>query len=273
MDAQRSIERDVVVDLESGMNALINQREGAKDVDLSAGQGRRVMNKGWGGLMGIDGFMHVEEAAKSANIMTSCSALPLTNAEASVDKRDRGEEGPNLLEKKVGAEKTKKKGCKKPPKPPRPPKSPPLDAADQKLIREISELAMMKRARIERMKLKMKNAKSTSSNGNLCALVVTILFCLVIIWQGAFSGGNSTAGFHGSPESSLRIGSGLISVRIHKKASENGCNMPYSATPKYDALLLSLQLLSEHMHFVNDRKLLLFVLAFNYLSLQLLACS
>ncbi|URD82106.1 hypothetical protein MUK42_02329 [Musa troglodytarum] len=68
------------------------------------------MNKGWGGLMGIDGFMNVEEAVKSANIMTSCSALPLTNAEASGDKRDRGEESLNLLEKKVGAEKTKKKG-------------------------------------------------------------------------------------------------------------------------------------------------------------------
>ncbi|RWW01020.1 hypothetical protein BHE74_00039968, partial [Ensete ventricosum] len=177
----RSIDRDAVVDLESGMNALLKQQEGTKDVDLSAGQGRRVMNKGWGGLMG---FMNVEEAAKSANVMTSCSALPLTDAEASVYKRDIGEENPNLLEKKVRAEKTKKKGCKKPPKPPRPPKSPPLDAADQKLIREISELAMMKRARIERMKQKMKNAKATSSNGNLCALVVTILFCLVIIWQG-----------------------------------------------------------------------------------------
>lgn len=61
-----------------------------------------------------------------------------------------------------------------------------------------------------------------------------------MVLTGAFSGGNSTAGFHGSPESSLRIGSGLISVRIHKKASENGRSMPYSATPKYGALLLSL---------------------------------
>ncbi|KAL3634666.1 hypothetical protein CASFOL_021720 [Castilleja foliolosa] len=82
-------------------------------------------------------------------------------------------------------------GAKKPPKPPRPPRGLSLDAADQKLIREISELAMLKRARIERMKAlkKMKAAKaaaggSGSSNGNFIAMVFTILFCVVIIFQG-----------------------------------------------------------------------------------------
>jgi hypothetical protein len=60
-----------------------------------------------------------------------------------------------------------------------------LDAADQKLIKEISELAMLKRARIERMKaLKKVKATKASSNSNLFAMVFTILFCLVILFQG-----------------------------------------------------------------------------------------
>ncbi|KAJ8467609.1 hypothetical protein OPV22_030161 [Ensete ventricosum] len=201
MDKQISVDRDVLVDLESGMNTVINQQEEAKDVDCSAGQGRRVLDKEWSGFLGIDGFMKHEEAVKLENGMPGCAELPVRNAEASVDKRVGGDEWVRLLEEKVGAEKMKKKGCKKHPKPPRPPKSLSLDAADQKLIREISELSMMKRARTERMKKKMRNAKSTSSTGNFFALIVTILFCLVIIWQGAFSQGSSTVRSHGSPES------------------------------------------------------------------------
>lgn len=76
-------------------------------------------------------------------------------------------------------------------KPPRPPRGLSLDAADQKLIKEISELAMIKRARIERMKAlkKMKAAKavssaSASSSGNFIAMMFTILFCVVILFQG-----------------------------------------------------------------------------------------
>ncbi|CAI9119047.1 OLC1v1020707C2 [Oldenlandia corymbosa var. corymbosa] len=80
--------------------------------------------------------------------------------------------------------------AKKPPKPPRPPRGMSLDAADQKLMRELHEIAMLKRARIERMKAlkKMKaaaKAPSTSSNGgSLFAMLCTALFCIVIICQG-----------------------------------------------------------------------------------------
>ncbi|WOL10260.1 hypothetical protein Cni_G19014 [Canna indica] len=230
MVTQSSIDRDVV-DLESGLNRVVHHEDGANDVGSTAGQGKRLLNRGWSGSVGIDGFVKGEETGVVANGMPSQAELPITNAEASLDRREGGEERVSLLENKLGVEKMKKKNCKKPPKPPRPPKSPSLDAADQKLIREISELAMMKRARIERMKKKMKNAKS-SSNGNLCALIVTILFCLVIIWQGAFSRGNSSLRFHGSPESSVQVGGGLISVHFHKNASVNGPNMSYSALSK-----------------------------------------
>uniref|UniRef100_A0A7N0VHX3 Uncharacterized protein n=1 Tax=Kalanchoe fedtschenkoi TaxID=63787 RepID=A0A7N0VHX3_KALFE len=55
-----------------------------------------------------------------------------------------------------------------------------------KFVREVSELAMMKRARIERMKiLKQKKAdKRSSSLGNILAMLITLIFCFVIIFQG-----------------------------------------------------------------------------------------
>ncbi|CAA6668899.1 unnamed protein product [Spirodela intermedia] len=93
------------------------------------------------------------------------------------------EESVALAAKKVEP----KKVFQKPPKPPRPPMKPCLDAADRRLIREMSELAMLKRTRTERLKSsrKMKNSRpSSSNNSSLCALFVTLLFCLVIVWEG-----------------------------------------------------------------------------------------
>ncbi|GER43976.1 hypothetical protein STAS_20856 [Striga asiatica] len=81
--------------------------------------------------------------------------------------------------------------AKKPPKPPRPPRGLSLDAADQKLIKEISELAMIKRARIERMRALKKmragakaSSGASSSSGNLIAMLFTVVFCIVVIFQG-----------------------------------------------------------------------------------------
>ncbi|KAL3829319.1 hypothetical protein ACJIZ3_018121 [Penstemon smallii] len=97
------------------------------------------------------------------------------------------------LVKNSKKEKRKSTSAKKPPKPPRPPRGFSLDAADQKLIKEITELAMIKRARNERMKAlkKMKASKhssvSTSSSGNMIAMLFTILFCIVIIFQAMLS--------------------------------------------------------------------------------------
>ena len=84
--------------------------------------------------------------------------------------------------------KHKKGSNKKASKPPRPPRAPLLDAADHKLIRELTELAMLKRARIERLKAlkKMRAAKSSSpsSSSSILAMVFTLVFCIVIIFQG-----------------------------------------------------------------------------------------
>ncbi|KAG1338822.1 hypothetical protein COCNU_04G011280 [Cocos nucifera] len=181
MDTKSSTERDVLIDLESGKGSVINGQEAYRDVGSSVGPAKKVLNRVWSGFVSIDGSIKGEESAHSSNSQVEG---PQANGGTLVDKRFGGQEKVDPLEKKTGAEKPKK-NCKKPPKPPRPPNSPTLDAADRKLIREISELAVLKRARIERVKAlkKMKNGKSFSSS-NLGALIITALFCLVIIWQG-----------------------------------------------------------------------------------------
>lgn len=90
------------------------------------------------------------------------------------------------LMQKLGIESSKEKSRRKPSKPPRPPKSALPVVIDQKLVKEISERAMLKRAKFARMKAfrKKKNGKKSSSNGYLFALVITVLFCIIIVWQG-----------------------------------------------------------------------------------------
>ncbi|KAG8372851.1 hypothetical protein BUALT_Bualt12G0109900 [Buddleja alternifolia] len=125
--------------------------------------------------------------------------------------------------KNTKKEKRKSMSAKKHPKPPRPPRGLSLDAADQKLIKEISELAMIKRARIERMKAlkRTKEVKalsvSASSSGNFVALLFTVLFCIVIIFQGCHSSGvslrnNSAIVNPGSPNSNEASTGNIIAV-------------------------------------------------------------
>ncbi|KAL0375842.1 UNVERIFIED_CONTAM: hypothetical protein Scaly_0701800 [Sesamum calycinum] len=84
--------------------------------------------------------------------------------------------------KTIDKERPKKHGSAKPP---RPPKGPLLDASDMKLLKEISELNL-KRKRMGRTRTlkKMKKEKTSSLSSNLIALSVTIIFFLVIIFQG-----------------------------------------------------------------------------------------
>ncbi|KAH0730273.1 hypothetical protein KY289_001461 [Solanum tuberosum] len=111
----------------------------------------------------------------------------------------------NGVEKKNVNDKRKSGSAKKPPRPPR---GLSLDAADQKLIKEIAELAMMKRVRIERIKAlkKMKAAKassnsSSSSTSSVLAFLFTVLFFLVLCFQG-MSSGSSEVISHDSPQPS-----------------------------------------------------------------------
>ncbi|CAI9267704.1 unnamed protein product [Lactuca saligna] len=112
----------------------------------------------------------------------------------------------------TGKEKRKKStSAKKPPKPPRQHSSFSLDSADQKLIKELTELAMIKRARIERMKALMQkkaSKASSSSNPSLFAMLFTIIFFLVLLLQG-MSCQKSHGTFKGSPQMSQS----LISIK------------------------------------------------------------
>ncbi|RWR94343.1 hypothetical protein CKAN_02363000 [Cinnamomum micranthum f. kanehirae] len=214
--AQR--ERDLAVDLESG--GTTSDEDGPRDVVPGITKAKKLLGRVWKG----------EGALNSANYSE------LNSSDASVDNLgllapDKKLGGEEKVGKDVKRETPRKKSGKKPPKPPRPPKSPSLDAADKKLVKEINELAMLKRARMERMKAlkKMKAAKaasSGSSSSNLCAMVITILFCLIIILQGAFSRGHSSGDFVGSPESSGEMTGGLISVQYYRNAVASSSNGP-----------------------------------------------
>ncbi|CAN4106331.1 unnamed protein product [Withania somnifera] len=125
----------------------------------------------------------------------------------------------NHIEKKKVKDKRNSTSSKKPPRPPR---GLSLDAADQKLIKEIAELAMVKRARIERVKAlkKMKAAKasstSSSSTGSVLAFLFTVLFFLVLCFQG-ISSGSSAVSSHDSAQPS---GSSLNSFIIQQYYSD-----------------------------------------------------
>lgn len=143
--------------------------------------------------------------AKSRNSIASCVCGWKS------DRSNKGENGvlPVKVEKTEKEKHRKSVRAKRPPKPPRPPRGGvPLDAADQKLIKEMHELAMIKRARIDRMKAlkKLKAVKESSPmsstfNGSFFAMFFTVLFFMVLIFQGMYSG-NRSPRFHGTQKSS-----------------------------------------------------------------------
>ncbi|KAJ4968510.1 hypothetical protein NE237_015211 [Protea cynaroides] len=221
-------ERDLLVDLESG--GLIGE-EGNEELSAGVKQTKKLLGRVWNGFVSFDGTIKGEDGTRLVNTSSFADVCP-ESPEMSTDK-ESGEEEPLVLgEKKVLKEKRKRTSAKKAPKPPRPPRGPSLDAADMKLVREISELAMLKRARIERMKAlkKMKAAKAVSPSGSLCAMVVTILFCLVIIFQGICSSKSSSGvSFQESPESAV----GLISIQYNKNLSSSDANGTHARSPKF----------------------------------------
>lgn len=136
-----------------------------------------------------------------------------------------GEHAP-LLEKTNSKEKRKISHTKKAPKPPRPRKGPSLDTADLQLVKEIAEQTMKRRARVERLKAMKKRRAAklspppSSSNSSLFAMAITVLFFLVIIFQGFGSGQSSTLTFDDSPKSSGAPTSGLISIEFGKNVND-----------------------------------------------------
>ncbi|XP_011019477.1 PREDICTED: uncharacterized protein LOC105122202 isoform X1 [Populus euphratica] len=236
-------DRDFEVDLESGV------RNSVEDSCKDAGSGVKTPTKPL--LAKVCGAF-ADGTANGEERVNLCGHVSDTAGGSADHAKLEGEISVDKVEKKMVKEKHKKTSNKKPPRPPR---GPSLDAADQKLIKEISELAMLKRARIERMKaLKKLKATKPSSNNNLFAMVFTILFCLVILFQDLlfvlqlpscsflvyrclFAKGMSSratsASSMGSPESSETAGDGLISVQYFGNPSASESNGPGSGYPNF----------------------------------------
>uniref|UniRef100_A0A0D9V016 Transmembrane protein n=1 Tax=Leersia perrieri TaxID=77586 RepID=A0A0D9V016_9ORYZ len=237
MESKEGHDRDVLVDLEKGNCLLMRVDSNGADVNLIPGQSKAVLNGSWNDLVAMKDDLH----------MPCCSSHSQDfAAKIGEDKTSDGEMKVGLLDKSMG-EKEKKKRSKKPPRPPRPPSTSPLDAADQKLISELSELAMLKRARVERMKAlkKMKNSKPASSIGNMVALIITVIFCLVILWQGVFSRHVASISFHGPPISSVRSHGSLISIHFYKKNETAINTYSFSAAPNNTGIATRLEIHGE----------------------------
>lgn len=170
MDHIVPVEKKYLIDLESGFAV---SEGGSREDTISSLKKQVKMLQAKVCSRFMDGSMKGEDKA------SLCSNVSSTDGVLKGVSKD--EEG-----KKEVKEKPKKSSNKKASKPPKPPRGPSLDSADLKLIKEITEIAMLKRARIERMKAlkKMKAAKQSSPNSNILAMVFTVLFFLVIIFQG-----------------------------------------------------------------------------------------
>lgn len=176
MGRSDSKESNLVIDLESGGTS---EEEGCgHPSSYGSIPVKKTLGRAWSGFVGFDGCV------RSADGISICKTEVNYGMESLAG--GLGEQRMEFVGKKRNQEKLKKMGFKKPPKPPRPPRRPLLDATDMKMVREISELAMMKRARVERMKaLKLKMEKtSSSSSTNLIAMIITVLFCFILIFQG-----------------------------------------------------------------------------------------
>ncbi|KAL5983449.1 hypothetical protein ACLOJK_017535 [Asimina triloba] len=212
MDSTDVKDRDLI-DMESG--DMASEEECSRDGSTGVGHTEAFLYRVWSRFISFEGLPNRKTCDNSfdySDVRDECTGL-LTGA--------LGEARVDLVEKNVGTqtkEKPTKKSSKKPPKPPRPPTALLLDAADQKLVREISEVAVLKKARAERMKAlkKMKDAKATTSSSiTICAMAVTVIFCL------------------GSPEYALAAGEGFISVQYNSNLPARGTTGLGSGSPKY----------------------------------------
>ncbi|XP_044494525.1 uncharacterized protein LOC123217519 [Mangifera indica] len=230
MNLSASKERDLEADLESSETS---EEDRTKDSVSVNRQTNRIFSWTWTGQFSSDGSVH----GKCGNLCSESSNFGEAageNVELLMDKNSEEEGWENVGNSEKCVEgKRKKTNSRKPPKPPRPPKGPTLDAADQKLVREIAEHAMRKRARIERIKAlkRMKAEKASASNSTIFAMIITLIFCLVIVFQGLCSGNSISFSMLGSPASAVTASESLVSVQFYKSFSAYERNGSGSGSP------------------------------------------
>lgn len=182
-------DKEFEVDLESG--GTTSEEDGTRDLVSANRQTDRISNWVWTGHFGLDNPVSGKCGTDFYSNLTKFGETVNENMQSLLEKNFKVDCKENVapLEKKSVEQKYEKPNSRKAPKPPRPPRGPSLDAADHKLVREIAELAMRKRARIERSKAmkRMKTTKGSKSYSSLSAMIVTLLFCLIVIFQGGMA--------------------------------------------------------------------------------------
>ncbi|XP_010422667.1 PREDICTED: uncharacterized protein LOC104707910 [Camelina sativa] len=204
MDQIVSGEEDLDVDIENGRFSE-TQDITTNLVSAAEGDSDNVLNHDvWSGRLSFDG----SEKSAADDLVD-----PLMG---DGKRRERSSQSLDLSDRKFDNVKYKK--TRKPSKPPRPPKGPLLSANDQKLMREITELAMRKRARIERMKTlrRLKAAKSSSPCSSIFAMIVTVIFFVFLIFQGFFTS-NASLNSDNSPAPNNSANNRMVSVQFYNE--------------------------------------------------------
>ncbi|KAG7557933.1 hypothetical protein ISN44_As11g038670 [Arabidopsis suecica] len=194
-------EEDLDVDIEDGR--FNETQEVTTNLVSAEGDSENGLDHVWSGRLSFDG------SEKSADDLVD----PLMG---DGKRRERSSQSLDLSDMKFDNVKFKK--TRKPSKPPRPPKGPLLSANDQKLMREITELAMRKRARIERMKTlrRLKAAKSSSPCSSIFAMIVTVIFFVFLIFQGFFTS-NASLNSDNSPAPNNSANNRMVSVQFYNE--------------------------------------------------------
>lgn len=191
-----------IVDIES---TGIECEPDPRNEPVTGGKRAKNLLKSVVGTLSFEGSDDGEDSSNSNrnSLKTSDEDDEYDDIESLVNSKFEGEKGDHmpLLGKTQMKEKHKTRNTKKPP---RPRKGPSLNTSDLQLVREISELVMKKRARVERLKAmkKMRTIRSSSSSSlassssppllssssssksSLFAMMVTILFFIIILFQG-----------------------------------------------------------------------------------------
>lgn len=180
------MQREKEFDLEAGV--VLSEELARVDTVSGATLARSFFTKVCRGFDNADRTINVEVGLPLSDVNVASAEkvkLPL-------DIKVEVEVAANPAENQTGKEKRKVARPKKSCKPPRPPRGLTLNASDHKLVKEIAELAVLKKARIERLKAlkKLKATKASSSglssSGSVFSMLFTIIFCLVILFQGRY---------------------------------------------------------------------------------------
>lgn len=169
---------DLDIDLESG--GTTSEEDASRSQVLRCEDSKNLLGRLRSGFTSSDSLCEsADNGACSCSYHKCITPDDISNKNEQLGKFR--EEMINFVNETMDEKKPKKKNSK----PPRPPRGPLLCASDMKLLKEISELNL-KRRRMERsLKMKkIKKEKTSSLSTNLFACLVTIVFFLVIIFQG-----------------------------------------------------------------------------------------